>query len=77
MDTGTAVKEKVISDFEMLSEECKKEAADFIAYLKVKEELDATKKILRDEDFLESIMKGDVDFRRGQFKKWTKVREDV
>jgi len=55
----------------------KKEVADFVTYLKVKEELEATKEIIRDKDFLESIMKGDEDFRAGRYKKWAEVREDV
>jgi len=68
---------KIIADFEKLSENRKKEVADFIAYLKVKEELEATKEILKDKDFLKSIMRGDEDFRTGRFKKWTEVKEDV
>jgi hypothetical protein len=35
---------------------------DFIAYLKIKEELEATKEILIDKNLLKSIMKGDKDF---------------
>jgi hypothetical protein len=66
--------EKIIADFEKLSENRKKEVADFIAYLKVKEELEATKEILKDKDFLKSIMRGDEDFRTGRFKKWTEVK---
>ena len=67
--------EKNIADFEKLSENRKKEVADFIAYLKVKEELEATKEILKDKDFLKSIMRGDEDFRTGRFKKWTEVKK--
>ncbi len=70
-------KERVFADFEKLSKERKKEVANFIAYLKVREELEATKEILRDKDFLQSIMKGDEDFRAGRFKKWSEVRENV
>ena len=66
--------EKIIADFEKLSENRKKEVADFIAYFKVKEELEATKEILKDKDFLKSIMRGDEDFRTGRFKKWTEVK---
>lgn len=69
--------ERVLSDFEKLSKERKKEAAEFIAYLKVKEELEATKEILGDKDFLQSIIRGDEDFKAGRFKKWSEVREDV
>ena len=35
------------------------------------EELEATKEIIKDKDFLESIMKGDEDFKIGHFKKWS------
>ncbi|MEW6162535.1 MAG: hypothetical protein AB1606_04395 [Nitrospirota bacterium] len=69
--------ERVFADFEKLSRERKKEVADFIAYLRVKEELEATKEIISDKDFLKSIMKGDEDFKAGRFKKWSEVRENV
>ncbi|MFZ6017777.1 MAG: hypothetical protein ACOYU0_09335 [Nitrospirota bacterium] len=49
----TIDEERVLSDFEKLSKTRKKEVAEFIAYLKVKEELEATKEILRDKDFLQ------------------------
>lgn len=55
----------------------KKEVADFIAYLKVKEEIEATKEILKDKDLLKSIMRGDEDFKAGRFKKWSEVKENV
>ena len=75
--TAVIKEEKLFADFEKLSKKRKKEVADFIAYRKVKEELDATKEILSDKDFLNSIMKGDEDFRAGRFKRWSEVREDV
>ncbi|MBU4321453.1 MAG: hypothetical protein L6246_06040 [Thermodesulfovibrionales bacterium] len=40
-------------------------------------ELEATKEIIKDKDFLNSIMRGDEDFRCGRFKKWSEAREDV
>ncbi|MEF9426579.1 MAG: hypothetical protein L0956_05175 [Candidatus Mariimomonas ferrooxydans] len=73
----TIDEERVITDFEKLSKNRKKEVADFVAFLKVKEELEATKEVIRDKDFLKSIMKGDEDFKAGRFKKWSEVREDV
>lgn len=73
----TIDKGRVLSDFEKLSRKRKKEVAEFIAYLKVKEELKATKEILRDKDFLQSIIRGDEDFKAGCFKKWSKVKENV
>lgn len=69
--------DKIFTDFEKLSKKRKQEVADFIAYLKAKEELEATKEIIKDKDFLSSIMKGDEDFKAGWFKKWSEVREDV
>lgn len=75
--TASIKEERVFADFERLSKERKKEVTDFVAYLKAKEELEATKEILQDKDFLSSIMRGDEDFRAGRFKKWSEVREDV
>ena len=78
MSKATIIKEeRIFTDFEKLSKNRKKEVADFIAYLKAKEELEATKEILRDKDFLNSIMRGDEDFKTGRVKRWTEVREDV
>jgi hypothetical protein len=53
------------------------EPTDLIFYLKVKKELTATKEIIRDKDFLKSIKKGEDDFRKGRFKRWAEVKEDV
>ena len=77
MGTRMKVKENILADFEKLSKEHRKVVLDFVAYLKAKEELNATKEILRDEDFLESIMKGDEDFKMGRFKRWSEVKKDV
>jgi hypothetical protein len=75
--TASIQEEKVISDLQRLSKKRKKEVADFVAYLKVKEELEATKEILRDKDFLNSIMRGDEDFKAGRFRSWSEVKENV
>jgi hypothetical protein len=75
--TATIKEEKIFADFEKLSKERKKEVADFVAYLNAKEEIEATKEILKDKDFLNSIMRGDADFKAGRVKRWTEVREDV
>jgi len=75
--TATIKEEKIFADFERLSKKRKKEVADFVAYLKAKEELEATKEVLRDKDFLNSIMRGDEDFRAGRYKRWSEVKEDV
>lgn len=75
--TGLNSEDKIFSNFEKLSGKSKKEVADFIAFLRAKEEIKATKEIISDVDFLESIMKGDDDFRQGRFKKWSEVKENV
>lgn len=78
MSKATIIKEeRIFTDFEKLSENRKKEVADFIAYLKAKEEIEATKEILTDKAFLNSIMRGDEDFKSGRIKRWAEVREDV
>jgi CRISPR/Cas system-associated exonuclease Cas4 (RecB family) len=73
----TVKQKKVMADFEALSDKRKKEVADFISYLRAREEIEATKEIIRDTDFLKSIMRGEEDFRKGRFKKWSEVKEDV
>jgi hypothetical protein len=75
--TATIKEEKIFADFERLSKKRKKEVADFVAYLKAKEELEATKEVLRDKDFLNSIMRGDEDSKAGRFKRWAEVKENV
>ncbi len=75
--TATIKEGKIFADFERLSKKRKKEVADFVAYLKAKEELEATKEVLRDKDFLNSIMRGDEDFKAGRFKRWAEVKENV
>lgn len=70
-------KKRVLSELEALSKERQKEVADFVSYLRIREELEATKEILEDEDFLEGIARGEEDFRQGRVKKWSEVKEDV
>ena len=77
MSKTVTIKRKDFSDFERLSKQRKKEVADFVAYLNAKEEIETTKEILRDKDFLNSIMRGDEDFKAGRVKRWSEVREDV
>jgi hypothetical protein len=68
---------KIYSDLEKLSSRRKKEAGEFIAYLRALEEVEATKEVMSDRDFVKSIMRGDEDFKAGRFKSWRGVREDV
>ena len=72
-----AGKKTLFEDFEKLSKKRKKEVADFITYLRIREELEATKEIIRDKDFFNRIMQGDEDFKVGHFKRWSEVKEDI
>ena len=67
----------VLENFLKLTNKGKKEAADFIAYLKIKEEIEATREIISDTDFLESIMRGEKDITEGRFKSWSEIKENV
>ena len=70
-------KNKILKEWDKLSKEAKREVADFIAYLRLKEEVRATKEILTDENLLESILKSEEDFEAGRFKEWSEVKENV
>ncbi len=67
----------MLSDLEMLSKERQREVADFVSYLRIREELEATKEILEDNDFLEGILRGEEDIRQGRVDKWSEVKSDV
>ena len=58
--------EQLFTDFGKLSKE-----------RKIKEEVEATKEIIRDKELLQSIIRGDEDFKAGRFKKWSEVKENV
>ena len=78
MGSARAVDKKMIlKEWEKLSKEAKREVADFIAYLRLKEEVRATKETLTDENLLESILKSEKDFEAGRFKDWSEVKENV
>jgi hypothetical protein len=73
----TGATKKVLADLERLSEKGRKEVADFAAYLRIKEELEATNEIASDKKLMESIVKGEQDFKAGRFKKWAEVKKNV
>ncbi len=47
--------EKILADYDRLSPKRKKEVGDFIAYLRVKEELEATKRIASSKIYLKAF----------------------
>ncbi|TYQ16997.1 UNVERIFIED_CONTAM: hypothetical protein Cloal_3599 [Acetivibrio alkalicellulosi] len=53
------------------------EVIDFLEYLKIKEEIEATNEILSDEKFLEAIQKGVKQLKKGEIVELEEVIEDV
>jgi len=64
-------------DFEALSKEGKREVLNFLRFLRLKEELEATREILDDRSILESFWRGKKDFEKGRFRRWVQVKEDA
>ena len=67
----------LFSDFEALSKKGRKEALDFMRFLRLKEETEATREILDDRVILESLQKGERDIQKNRYRKWAQVRDDV
>lgn len=74
---NTAAKEKIMEDFKKLSRKRRKEVEEFISYLRIKEELEATDEVISDKDLVESIMRGEEDIKAGRSKKWEAVKRNV
>jgi len=67
---GALLAEKTVDDLKMLSNKRRREVEDFISYLRIKEELEATGETLTDREFVKSILKGEDDFKAGRYKSW-------
>lgn len=78
MRTQTAARDKDFTEtIANLSEEKKKIAIDFLAYLKDKDEWDATLEILSNQKFIQGILKGKRDIKEGKSHKWEDVKRNV
>jgi predicted transcriptional regulator len=53
------------------------EVVDFLEYLKIKEEVEATNEILSDKKLLDSIQKGLAQIEKGELVELDDVIEDV
>ncbi len=53
------------------------EVIDFLEFLKIKEEYEATKELLEDEVFIEAFNKGRKQIDNGEYEAWEDVREHV
>ena len=69
--------EQAVKDLERLSSRGKMNAANYIRYLRLQEELAATKELLGDPDILKALRRSDRDLKAGKGKRWEDVRGDV
>ena len=60
-----------------ISEKRINEVIDFLEYLKIKEEAEATNEILNDKAFMESLKKGMLEANNGDLISMESVIEDV
>ena len=69
--------EQAVKDLKRLSSRGKMNAANYIRYLRLQEELAATKELLEDPDILKALRRADRDLKAGKGKRWEDVRGDV
>lgn len=62
---------------DIISEKKLAEIVDFLEYLKIKEEVEATNELLNDKKLLESIQKGLIQYKNNELVEWESVIEDV
>lgn len=70
-------KSKVTKGLSQLTPGQVKEVFDFMTYLRIKEEWDATQEVLSDKDLLRSILRSEQDLKAERVKSWEEIREDV
>ena len=69
--------EQAVKDLKRLSSRGKMNAANYIRYLRLQEELAATKELLEDPDILKALRRADRDLKAGKGKRWEDVRGGV
>lgn len=67
------IKDKIISEIKLLPQNRVKEVFDFIEFLKMREEWQATNEILADKKLMKSIKKGLDDIKAGRVKGWERI----
>lgn len=65
---------RTIENLNALSKKNRKQAEAFISLLLIKEELEATREVMSDKELVESIRRGEADFKAGRFKSWKAVK---
>jgi hypothetical protein len=71
------LREKAHKIVDIISEKKLAEVIDFLEYLKVKEEVEATNEILDDKKFLELIQKGLIQIEKGELIDFEDVVKNV
>ena len=71
------LREKAHEIIESISDNKIAEVIDFLEYLKIKEEVEATNEILDDKKLMESIQKGLEQIKNGETLKFEDVIENV
>ncbi len=64
-------------DLKRLSPRGKVNAANYIRYLRLQEEMTATRELLQDPDILKALRRADRDLKAGKGKRWEDVRGDI
>jgi hypothetical protein len=71
------LREKAHKIVDVISEKKLAEVIDFLEYLKIKDEVEATNEILDDKKFLESIQKGLIQIEKGELVDFENVVKNV
>ncbi|HBE79852.1 MAG TPA: hypothetical protein DDW65_19035 [Firmicutes bacterium] len=73
----SSLREKAHEIVDRISERKLAEIIDFLEYLKIKEEVEATNEILNDKKMVESIQKGLIQSKNNELVDLENIREDV
>ena len=69
--------DQAAEDLKRLSPRGKVNAANYIRYLRLQEEMTATRELLQDPDILKALRRADRDLKAGKGKRWEDVRGDI
>ena len=69
--------DQALKDLKRLSPRGKANAANYIRYLRLQEEMAATRELLEEPDILKALRRADRDLKVGKGKRWEDVRGDV
>ncbi len=69
--------DQAVEDLRRLSSRGKITAANYIRYLRLQEEMAATRELLEDPDILRALRRADRDLKVGKGKRWEDVRGDI